>query len=308
MKSHVCKKNISDWIIIGLLFIAYLLGSSPAGADQSKVTGRFCIVPVIDSAPTAADFGKSWRIFSQVFNIPGMPGPVFTPCNRGDQWTIDAQRRFVRYNGPYPRDLLDRGKYITEPWSNRKVSVTHQTGAVSVMPSDAKRFGEIIITDDQRQVQPNGPYVLPRLRVTLVVSRGQAFVVEDRSLRLWPPSQELGAKGISGIYGVYDAPTLRAAIIIDLSGGMHVRTDDGNWVLGVGSLDAKDYGSIMDLPRADAALFVANYSITAIRRTGPSQFASEVLVRSNSRTYSKNSSFNSIRNSIAVRQCSLARQ
>ena len=84
----------ADLLALWLLFIQ---GTAALAQD------RFCIVPVKDGAPTEADVGNTWRMVNNSFRIPGLPMPVFTPVNRQGEWTIDEERRFVRYRGPFPR-------------------------------------------------------------------------------------------------------------------------------------------------------------------------------------------------------------
>jgi hypothetical protein len=86
-------------ITAGLLL---LFGQS---AFAEIVGPRFCIVPVKDGAPTAADVDQAWRITDVAFRIPGLPSLVFTPMNRRGQWTIDADRRLVPYVGPFPHNF-----------------------------------------------------------------------------------------------------------------------------------------------------------------------------------------------------------
>src|SRR5580704_15168340 len=85
---------------------------------QADVTGpRFCIVPVKGGAPTATDLDDAWRITNVSFRIPGLPSLVFTPMNRGGQWTIDTNRQLVPYVGPFPHTYFDRSGWVLEPWS-----------------------------------------------------------------------------------------------------------------------------------------------------------------------------------------------
>ncbi len=141
------------------------------------------------------------------------------------------------------------------------------------------RFETIYGQGEQRPVQASRPYLRPRARETLVIVVGQAFVVEEQSLIPWRPAEELRSKGFGEISGVYDAPTLQAAVVVDRAGRMHVLSDDGRWTTSIAQLDDKDHGSVADIPSANAALFMANRSITAIRGSGTAGYEVESLAR-----------------------------
>ncbi|HEY8564755.1 MAG TPA: hypothetical protein VIL65_04590 [Beijerinckiaceae bacterium] len=252
-----------------------LLGFSATAFPSSPTSGRYRIIPVADSAPTEADVGDAWRLVTNVFNIPGLPGPVFTPNNRGGEWTI-LDRRLVRYEGSYPKSFLDRGNLVTEPWSGRKVAVTYATGALSVLPTGANAFSTVPRPEALRQ-NPRGPYLLPRAQATLVVSDGQAYVVEANSIRPWERQEELRAKGIPGVRSVHDAPSIRATVVVDMNQALHVLADEGTWTTNVDELNKDDYGSVTDVPRANAVLFMANTLVLSIHRSGRGGFTARTL-------------------------------
>jgi hypothetical protein len=110
---------------LGLVFIIVVkfLTSFEPSAHADAVDLRFCVVPVKDGVPTAADIDEAWRITNVHHRIPGLPSLIFTPQNRGGQWTIDANRRLVPYNGLFPHTFFDRGRWVLEPWSSRVVAV-----------------------------------------------------------------------------------------------------------------------------------------------------------------------------------------
>ena len=116
---------------------AALLAFFAQEACAEQQSPRFCIVPIGDGVPTAADVGQAWRITNVSFGIPGLPSLVFTPQNRGGQWTIDANRRLVPYVGPFPRTFFDRGQWALEPWSSRVVAVTTFGGVSFLKPGTA---------------------------------------------------------------------------------------------------------------------------------------------------------------------------
>jgi hypothetical protein len=245
---------------------------------------RFCIVPVKYGAPAEKDIGATWRIASDMFRIPGLPGPVFTPVDRGGQWTIDAERRLVPYQGSFPHSYLDKGHFVVEPWSRRGVAVSYGAG-VSVLRPDTGQFASIGGDDPHAGRIDRGPFLLPRRHLTVVISnKGAPKIVEDQSLRAWLSEEEMTAHGVRGIYSIQDAPSLLATILLDLDRKIHVVTDDGRWQA-VGNIGKDDYGHLIESPAAGVVLLVANRSVIAIRKSGKnpdSQFSAETVATTNS--------------------------
>ncbi|MEK9278066.1 hypothetical protein MTR72_00220 [Bradyrhizobium sp. ISRA442] len=259
-----------------------LILACPMGATLAQPSDRFCVVPVRDGAPTEKDANEAWRISEDVFLIPGLPGPVFTPVNRGGQWTINAERRLVPYHGAFPHNFLDKSRFVIEPWSRRVVAVSH-VGGISVLRPDTEQFAPIEDDNPRSDQASLGPFLLPRQKLTVVVSgQGLPKVVEDRSLRTWMSEEQMTAHGIRGIYSIHDAPLLSAAVILDLDRKIHIVTDDGRWQ-DVGSIGKDDYGRLIEA--AGVALLIAQKSVVAIRKnvsTGDPQFSAEVLATTSS--------------------------
>jgi hypothetical protein len=276
-KTHkVCHKTGAVSVLAALVLVC------PLRIASAQTSDRFCIVPVKNGAPTEKDLNAAWRLSGEVFLIPGLPGPVFTPLNRGGQWTINAERTLVPYQEVFPRGFLDR--FLIEPWSGRVVAVGYGTG-VSVLRPDTGRFAAIE-NDDRHSGQISlGPFLLPRKKLTVVVSgKGLPKVVEDRSLRAWMSEEEMAAHGIRGIYSIHDAPSVSATVIVDLDRNIHVVSDDGQWQT-IGSIGKNDYGHLIESTAAGVVLLVAQKSVVAIRRSGSTpdaQFSAEVLATTNS--------------------------
>src|ERR1700738_5002411 len=168
-------KVVTAGAIAAVLF-AYLPRTALADASD-----RFCIVPVKEGAPAEKDIGATWRLAGDMFRIPGLPGPVFTPVNRGGQWTIDAERKLVPYQGPFPHSFLDKGNFVVEPWSQRGVAVSYGAG-VSVLRPDTGQFASIEDDDPHAGRIDRGPFLLPRRHLTAVISnKGTPKIVEDRN-------------------------------------------------------------------------------------------------------------------------------
>lgn len=239
-----------------------------AGAIQAHAqpNARFCVVPVEDSAPTAADYGYAWLTLT-AFRIPGLSSIVFTPGNGRHRWIIDSARKLVRYGGPYPHSFLDKRKWIVEPWSSRIVAITYG-GGVSVLSPGSGHFASLDDTANLRDFRTIE--TLPRRKLT-IVSRGNApFVVGEKSLRPWFSESELAAHGVKGIAHLHDAPSLSATIIIDSDSQIHILDDEDHWQQ-IGSLEKGDDGSVFEARDAKAVLILGLKSVALIRKKEGSQ-------------------------------------
>jgi hypothetical protein len=249
---------------LGLVFIIAVrfLTSFEQSAHADSGDLRFCVVPVKDGFPTAADVGEAWRITNVSFRIPGLPSLVFTPQNRGGQWTIDAGRRLVPYTGPFPHTFFDRGRWVVEPWSSRVVAAT-MSGGISFLKPGGTGFEEL---EHGRPGPVLGVYLLPRRHLTVVTSSKRGpLIAGERELTPWLSAEEMSAHNVHGIYSIHDAPSLSAAIVLDLEGNVHVLTDDDQWFQ-VGTLSRDDHGMVFDAPGSKGALYRAGSSVLFINK------------------------------------------
>jgi hypothetical protein len=102
---------------------------------------------------------------------------------------------------------------------------------------------------------PSGPvlgvYLLPRRHLTVVTSSQRGpLIVGEGELTPWFSTEQLSAHNVHGIFSIHDAPSLNAAIVLDLDGNVHVLTDDEQWFQ-VGTLIRNDHGSVFDAPGSD---------------------------------------------------------
>ena len=259
--------------IAALAAVACLAPVQGARADAA----RFCIIPVTDGAPTEADIGQTWRITNPTFQIPGLPALVFTPINRGGQWTIDGNRRLVPYDGLFPLTYLDKGEWRVEPWSSRVVAIRRDAEIVVLNPGSG-RFEAIENKSGERSFR--AVYTLPRRRLTVAVGgSGAAFTVGDRALKPWLSKEDLEAHGVRGILSLQESETLAATIVVDRDRRIHILSDDSRWQE-VGSIDADDSGSSVDVPASGGAVFIASRSVLALRSNGDGTgYSAESLAR-----------------------------
>ena len=252
-------------------------------ANAQQPPPRFCIVPALDGAPTAADHGDTWRISVAFFEIPHLPAPVFTPSNRRGQWTIDRNRRLVRYEGPFPKSFLDAGNWVEEPWSSRVVAVTYG-GGVSVLEAGSSRFVKMYGATQSNGYNGGANYagiqILPRRRLTIAITNGEMpLVVGGDRLHAWMTPDELKQHGLRGIRNLQDAPSLGATIVLDADGHIHVVTDDDKWSE-IGSIDRDDHGQVIDIGNPGVVLYESGRSVLAIRKVddnGSKYFAALTL-------------------------------
>ncbi len=264
-------QNTVYWQSLG--GISFLVAIVLMGGQVGATDTRFCVVPVQDGHPTERDIGKTSRLLSTVFQIPGLPAPVLTPANRKGQWTINSNRKLVPYDTPFPHSFLDRRSWVLEPWSRRVVGVSFRDRQVSVVRPASEKF-ELV------KAPPTIKFIsvatLPRRRITIATSKAGPFIVGSESLQPWTLPLRLG---LDGVHSVWDMPSLAATLIRDNSNQLHVLDDDHRLVQ-IGDIDKKDYGNIFDDPKLGAAIFMGGRTVLAIKRTeGVRAFTSTVLTR-----------------------------
>lgn len=105
------------WSTLLIIALCAFAGSAAAGnADQ-----RFCIVPVKDAAAGIGHTGQVVWKTNAAFRLPGIAAPVFVALF-GKDWTIDANRRAVPYDGPNAPGLLGPGAPAIPPRSGRFIN------------------------------------------------------------------------------------------------------------------------------------------------------------------------------------------
>ena len=229
---------------------------------------RFCLIAAERPADDPAR-KHGLPLGNRTFQIPGLGGLVLEARLGPGAWFIGADRRVVPYTAPFPRTYLD--KWVLEGWSSRVVAAPWGRGLVAMKPGSGV-FETIV---DPSLGLNWRVYALPRSRTTIAVSGkdGTAFIInDDNSLTPWLPDEV--QKQIGGAFSVHDSSLLDATIIIAREQQRNSYTGGGLYVLNadrslrrIGSL-GEDYGELYDVPAADAAVFIAQNAVYAIRRSG----------------------------------------
>jgi hypothetical protein len=203
-------KGICEWLAPRVVLC--LLTFNTALATPSSE--RFCIVPVADGKPTAADLGDTWRITLNSHRIADVPYLFFTPNNRSGTWYINDDRRLVSSDTPFPRSYFDENGWVKESWSGRVVAVTQLNNPkVSVFDKGLGLFTPFSLPKGIEGRNVNGPYLLPNTQQTIVVIDGQFYIVGETALSLWQESSKLNAAGIDFAHLHY-SPELRGLIVL----------------------------------------------------------------------------------------------
>ena len=221
------KANLA--FLVALFLIASIL---PVRADN--MDDRFCVVPVLDGEPTAADVGATWRMTNSQHRIPGLPSLVFTPTNRQGEWIVDKDRRFSKYAAPFPKSFLDKNNWVREPWSGRIVATN--SGNVHVLEQGKEEFESLVLPKELRVNNFGRPYLLPDTEETLITSAGVVYVVGQSALVPWVRSSVLKEKGIDRP-SFYFSKELGATVILNPVGGHSSKLTDVFVLSGDGKLD-----------------------------------------------------------------------
>lgn len=182
--------------LIGLCLLATL---TAANAEELALSTRVCIVPVANGVATEADVGDAWRMVSHVFDIPGLPGPVFTPTNRKGAWTI-IKGTYQPYEGPFPMTFFDGGNWVHEPWSEVVVATRQQPGqrGVWIVAQGDSAFEPIPLPGDMTG-GISEPFLLPRQQQTVIIIGGLPFIVRADGLKPWRTVEQMTEAGLPGL-------------------------------------------------------------------------------------------------------------
>ncbi len=255
---------------IWLLWLAMAAIPQAASAQDFQLSTRFCIMPVANGVATEADVGAAWRMVSEKFDIPRLPGPVFTPTNRKGAWTI-IDRAYQPYQGPFPRTFFDAGNWVVEPWSGLVVATRsfphgQERGLWVIAPSN-NEFVSIALPDGLEADGISAPYLLPRQRQTVVIIGGLPFVVQTTGLTPWMTLEQMTTAGFTGLRSLHYSEAINAILAEDRDGWIHVLSDDGNWKRLNQATDDKTYLSgLFDIEGSGATLLLGRGFVDIVQR------------------------------------------
>ncbi|PVM86780.1 hypothetical protein DDF62_17140 [Caulobacter radicis] len=187
---------------------------------------RFCAMPVADGRPTKADVDAVQRMVANVRMIPGSDEPWLRPYNRGGEWTINAQGRYVPYPGPTPRRLFDL-EMVHEPSLGRVVGM--RGDLVLARKAGADAFAPIARVGDEAGRDDAAIRRIEDADLTLVPHRGRVHQVRGDVVMPWPEQASLTAAGVANVIDIHDLPGLGAALFEGEDGALAVRYTDGAW-------------------------------------------------------------------------------
>jgi hypothetical protein len=248
-----------------LVLSAALLVLPEAEGSADSAAPRFCVLPVESDFLDATEIVRMMHGIN-VEHVQGLQSLVFLPLSNKRRWMLDASRRLVPYEAPFPRSYLDQNDWVFEPWSGRVVAAPY-FGPLSVLRPGQSALEALALDDGQERRLFGGPFLLPRRELTIVTSDGKAFVVGETGLRPWMTPQELKREGIERIGRLTDAPSLKATIVEAEERRVLLFADDGSWQE-VGQLGKWDTARLYDLPPIDGAVYFASRSIFLVRREG----------------------------------------
>jgi hypothetical protein len=251
--------------------ILFITSIPPVRADDMR--DRFCVVPVLNGEPTAADVGETWRMTNSQHRIPGLPSLVFTPTNRQGEWIVDKDRRFSKYVAPFPKSYLDKNNWVREPWSGRVVATNSRT--VNVLKQGKEEFESLLLPEELRANNFGRPYLLPKTEETLVTTAGDVYVVGQGALLPWAWSSVLKQNGIKRP-SFHFSKELGATIILnsnvkyqsEKSTDVFVLSDDGK-LDALGELKtSKYYVDLLDLEGENSAVLKTAFVVARIDVSG----------------------------------------
>lgn len=253
----------------GLISVCVLATLTAASAEEFPLSTRVCIVPVANGVATEADVGDAWRMVSHAFDIPGLPGPVFTPTNREGEWTI-IDRTYQPYEGPFPTTFFDGGNWVQEPWSEVVIATREEPhgqerGVWIVAPGDSA-FVSIKLPDEMKG-GISQPFLLPRQQQTVVLIGGLPFVVQAEGLKPWITVEQMTAAHLPGLQSLHYSEAIQAIVAEDSDGWIHVLPDDGDWQrLNRATDDGTYVVGLFDIDGRDATLLRGSTFVDIIRR------------------------------------------
>ena len=201
-------------LIAATFVVCACIGGS---AFAAEVSGRFCVIPVKNGAPTAADYGDTYRLAYKVVMLPGVARPIIYAFNRHGVWTINEERAFVPFGGSFPADLggIVYDHFVGDPATGGTFGINASFGLYRIVPGETS-FRQIAGANRNPRMpselhRPHGMIFVPRFDA-LVISDGKALFLADRGGSVTPlPVRDPERLGTPG--ATFDLPTLGALLI-----------------------------------------------------------------------------------------------
>lgn len=209
--------------IAALTLIAAVFAMSvdgPAFAVESN--HRFCLIPIKNGEPKAADHNSSWKMVGRVVMLPGVERPIIYPHTRGGVWTVDETDEFVRFGGDFPQNSL-HDEYAADPNTGVVAGVSTFRGLFYIRPGQTT-FTQVVPDEDSALKNPHS--------ITFI-DRWKRFVISDSSgLYLWNADRSITPLGplepeIEKPSSVFDLPSIEALLVSAKDRDVIVLWDDG---------------------------------------------------------------------------------
>jgi len=276
------ERNLRISASVFLALLVAVVTATAVGSTSALAQKEICVSAIEGSTSDGPPLRPVLAAGAPVTQISGMTTPVVTPQGWNGRWRINRSHQLVPYEGFWPiESYLDANHQVVEPWSARVVAATWGYGRLSVLEPGTDSF--VVIGKGYSLI----PFPSPRLSKTFVVSDKDGVVMELESsgFRPWISQDELKTKSIPGVGAFFDSSVLGASVVLQRDHMLSVRTDDGHWYP-LRALDKWEFGRLFDAPKSNAAVYLGQKAVIAIRRI-PAGFVSETLLSRNNNSTSQ---------------------
>jgi hypothetical protein len=267
------ERNLRTFASLYRTLLLALVTATAVGSTSALAQKEICVSAIEGSTSDGPPLRPVLAAGAPVTQILGMTTPIVTPQGWNGRWRINRSHQLVPYEDFWPiESYLDANHQVVEPWSSRVVAATWGYGRLSVLEPGTDRF--VLIGQGYSQI----PFPSLRLSKTFVIDdkNGVTMALEGSSLRPWVSQDELRAHAVPGVGAFFDSSVLDASVVLQRDHMLSVRTEDGHWYR-LASLDKWEFGSLFDAPKSNAAVYLGQKAVIAIRRL-PGGFVAETLL------------------------------